>query len=104
MILNPLRSLRQTITLFVAIVSCFCLSESIAQQSLKTVAQLRREIDEKLEMVGKRSPPEAEVAVSLLNQIDEFRQQSIMIFGQRKQELEEKLQQFQRSVDEWRAT
>jgi rubrerythrin len=81
-------------------------SESIAEQSIKTVAQLAGEIDAELGVMEKSTTPEsvAEIATSLSEQLEEFKQQSVMIFSDHRHQAEEKLQQFQRSIDDWKAT
>src|SRR5438477_8740841 len=94
------RLLRQTTTLLALLLNCLCLSESLAQQSVKTLAQLAREIDANLEILEKNTTPGSEIATSLVEELDEFKQQSVMIFGQRRQQAEERLQQLQRTIDD----
>jgi hypothetical protein len=103
MTVNLRRSLRQTTTLFALLLNCLCLSQSMAQQSVKTVAQLAHEIDANLEILEKNPSPGSEIATSLLEELEEFKQQSVMIFGQRRQQAEERLQQLQRTIDNSRA-
>jgi Heavy metal binding domain len=101
MTINLFRLLRQTTTLFAVLLTYLCLSKSLAQQSVKTLAQLAREIDANLE--EKNTIPGSEIATSLVEELDEFKQQSVMIFGQRRQQAEERLQQLQRTIDDLRA-
>ena len=68
------------------------------------MAQLAHEIDANLEILEKNTTPEPQLSTSLLEELDEFKQQSVMIFGQRKQQAEEKLLQLQRGIENWRAT
>ncbi len=103
MTVNLFRLPRQTTTLVALLLNCLCLSESIAQQSVKTVAELAREIDVKLEILGKNTTPDSEIATSILEELDELKQQSVMIFGQRRQQAEEGLQQLQQAIDNWQA-
>ena len=93
MIINHLRLLRQTSALFILLLNYLCLSESIAGQSIKTVARLAGEIDRKLAILQKNTAPEAasEIASSISEQLDEFDQQSIMIFGDRRRRQQLKL-------------
>jgi len=102
MIINHLRLLRQTSALFILLLNYLCLSESIAGQSIKTVAQLAGEIDRKLAILQKNTAPEAasEIASSISEQLDEFDQQSIMIFGERRRRVEEKLKELRKSIDD----
>jgi hypothetical protein len=78
--------------------------QSFAQQSIKTVAQLVQDIEARLEAMEKSTSAESETAASLPEQLEELKQQSVMIFGERRRQVEEKSQQLQRSVGDWSVT
>ncbi len=95
---------RQT-TLFAIFLTSFGVPQAFAQRSVKTVAQLASEIEAKLDIMEKNAALGSgdAVATSLSEQFDELKQQSIMIFGARRRQVEEQLQQLQKSIDAWKA-
>jgi rubrerythrin len=74
-------------------------------QAQQTVAQLARKIDSQLAAILSMSSPtkKQEVSASLLQQLTRLKEQSIMVFGGRKQQLEEKLQQLVQLCEEWQS-
>jgi hypothetical protein len=90
--------------LFALLLGSFCAGEPLAQQPVKTVAQLAREIDAKVGAMQERATPDsaAGIATSLSEQLEEFKQQSVMIFGERRRRVEEKLRQLQGTIGNWR--
>src|SRR6266513_215932 len=104
MIVNLYRLARQS-TLLTIVLSSSIVSELAAQQSIKTVAQLAREIDANLGLWEKNGADDtAEIATALSGQLDEFKQQSIMIFGERRRQSEGKLQQLQKIIADGKAS
>ncbi len=90
--------------LFALLLGSFCAGESLAQQPVKTVAQLAREIDAKVDAMQERATPDsaAEISTSLSEQLVEFKQQSVMIFGEHRRRAEANLQQLQGTIGNWR--
>jgi hypothetical protein len=76
-----------------------------AAQGQQTVAQLAGKIDGELAATRSTSASakERELSASLLQQFTALREQSIMVFGSRRQQLEEKLQQLVLSCEEWQS-
>src|SRR5260370_26715292 len=89
--------------LFALLLGSFCAGESLAQQPVKTVAQLAREIDAKVDAMQERATPDsaAEISTSLSEQLVEFKQQSVMIFGEHRRPAEANLHQLQGTVGHW---
>ena len=100
-ILSLYRVIRQC-ALLALLLSCLFGAESIAQQPTKTVAQLADEIDRKLAILQKNAAPEAtsEIASSISEQLSEFAQQSIMIFGEHRRQVDEKLKVLRKNLDD----
>jgi hypothetical protein len=74
-------------------------------QEQQTVAQLAGNVDNELAAIQKAGPStnKQEVSASLLQQLTRLKEQSIMVFGSRRQRLEEKLQQLIRACEQWRS-
>jgi rubrerythrin len=74
-------------------------------QEQQTVAKLAGKIDSELAGILSitSSPKKQEVTASLRQQLTGLREQSIMVFGSRRQQLEEKLQQLVQSCEEWQS-
>ena len=83
---------------------CITLRPGYAQEQ-QTVAQLTGKIDSELAAIlsTSSSTKKQEVSASLLQQLTRLKEQSIMVFGSRKQQLEEKLQQLVQSCEEWQS-
>jgi Heavy metal binding domain len=60
----------------------------------QTVAQLAQLIDSELKELASSPPADPRVTASLSQQLENLRQQSIMVVGQRRQQLEKKLNEF----------
>ena len=74
-------------------------------QEQQTVAQLAGKIDSELAAIlgTSSSTKKHEVSASLLQQFTGLKEQSIMVFGSRRQQVEEKLQQLVQSCEEWQS-
>ena len=83
---------------------CITLRPGYAQEQ-QTVAQLTGKIDSELAAIlsTSSSTKKQEVSASLLQQLTRLKEQSIMVFGSRRQQLEEKLQQLVQSCEEWQS-
>ena len=83
---------------------CITLRPGYAQEQ-KTVAQLAGKIDSELAAIlsTSSSTNKQEVNASLRQQLTRLKEQSIMVFGNRRQQLEEKLQQLVQSCQEWQS-
>ena len=83
---------------------CITLRPGHAQEQ-KTVAQLTGKIDSELAatLTTSSSTKKQEVSASLRQQVTGLKEQSIMVFGSRRQQLEEKLQQLVQSCQEWQS-
>ena len=79
---------------------CITLRPGYAQEQ-QTVAQLTGKIDSELAAIlsTSSSTKKQEVSASLLQQLTRLKEQSIMVFGSRKQQLEEKLQRLVQSCE-----
>src|ERR1700756_1313563 len=99
---KPLSAWRQLSWLL--LLACVSLRTSYAQEQ-QTVAQLAGEIDGELAAIvsAGASTRSQELNASLLQQLTTLREQSIMVFGTRRQQLEEKLQQLIQSCGEWQS-
>ena len=83
---------------------CITLRPGYAQEQ-QTVAQLAGKIDSELPAIlsTSSSTKKQEVSAGLLQQLTGLKGQSIMVFGSRRQQLEEKLQQLVQSCEEWQS-
>ena len=83
---------------------CITLRPGYAQEQ-QTVAQLTGKIDSELAAIlsTSSSTKKQEVSASLLQQLTRLKEQSIMVFGSRRQQLEEKLQQLVQSCEKWQS-
>jgi len=74
-------------------------------QAQQTVAQLARKIDSELPAIlsMSSSTKKQQLSASLLQQLTKLKEQSIMVFGARREQLEEKLQQLIQSCEEWQS-
>ena len=83
---------------------CITLRPGYAQEQ-QTVAQLAGKIDSELAAIlsTSSSTKKQEVSASLRQQITRLKEQSIMVFGSRRQQLQEKLRQLVQSCEEWRS-
>jgi rubrerythrin len=83
---------------------CITLRPGYAQEQ-QTVAQLTGKIDSELAAIlsTSSSTKKQEVSASLLQQLTRLKEQSIMVFGSRRQQLEEKLRQLVQSCEEWQS-
>ena len=84
------------------LVICITLRPCHAQEQ-QTVAQLAGKIDTEVAAIPSTSSStnKQEVSASLLQQLTGLKQQSIMVFGSRRQQLEGKLQQLVQSCEKW---
>jgi heavy metal-binding protein len=100
---KPISAWRQLSWLL--LLACVSLRTSYAQEQ-QTVAQLAGKIDGELAAIvsAGASTKKQELNASLLQQLTTLREQSIMVFGTRRQQLEEKLQQLGQSCKEWQST
>src|ERR1700750_421902 len=96
-------SVRRQLT-WVLLLCCITLRTAYAQEQ-QTVAQLAGKIDSELAAILSTSPSieKQKISASLLQQLTKLREQSIMVFGSRRQQLEEKLQQLIQSCGEWQS-
>jgi Heavy metal binding domain len=80
---------------------CITLRPGYAQEQ-QTIAQLARKIDSELAAIvsTSSSTKKQEVRASLLQQLTGLKEQSIIVFGSRRQQLDEKLQQLVQSCEE----
>ncbi len=83
---------------------CITLRPAYAQEQ-QTVAQLAGKIDSELAAIltTNSSTKKQELRASLLQQLAGLKAQSIMVFGSRRQQLDEKLQQLVQSCGEWQS-
>jgi rubrerythrin len=83
---------------------CITLRPGYAQGQ-QTVAQLAGRIDSELAAIlGTSSPTKKQqVSASLLQQLTGLKEQSIMMFGSRRQQMEETLRQLVQSCEEWQS-
>jgi rubrerythrin len=83
---------------------CITLRPGYAQEQ-QTVAQLADKIDSELAATLSTSSwtNKQEISAGLLQQLSGLKQQSIMVFGSRRQQLEEKLQQLIQSCELWQS-
>jgi rubrerythrin len=83
---------------------CMTLRPGYAQEQ-QTVAQLVRKIDSELAAIlsPSLSTKKQKVSASLLQQLTRLKEQSIMVFGSRRQQLDEKLQQLVQSCEQWQS-
>ena len=74
-------------------------------QAQQTVAQLARKIDSELPAIlsMSSSTKKQQLSASLLQQLTKLKEQSIMVFGARREQLEEKLQQLIQSCENWQS-
>jgi Heavy metal binding domain len=96
-------SVRRQLT-WVLLLGCITLRTAYAQEQ-QTVAQLAGKIDSELAAILSTSPSieKQKISASLWQQLTKLREQSIMVFGSRRQQLEEKLQQLIQSCGEWQS-
>jgi hypothetical protein len=89
---------------WVLLLGCMTLRAAYAQEQ-KTAAELAREIDSELAAIltTTSSTKKQELSASLLQQLTGLKEKSIMVFGSRRQQLDEKLQQLIRSFGEWQS-
>jgi hypothetical protein len=87
------------------LLACVSLRTCYAQEQ-QTVAQLAGKIDGELAATlnTSASTKKQELSANLPRQLTALKQQSIMVFGTRRQQLEEKLQQLGQSCKEWQST
>jgi rubrerythrin len=97
---KPMSAWRQLSWLL--LLACVSLRTSYAQEQ-QTVAQLAGKIDSELAatLSPSASTKKQELSASLLQQLTVLKEQSIMVFGTRRQQLEEKLKQLGQSCKEW---
>src|SRR5262245_4078363 len=74
-------------------------------QPQQTVAQLAGKIDSELTAILSMSSStrKQQLSASLVQQLTRLKEQSIMVFGGRREQLEEKLQQLIRSCENWQS-
>jgi rubrerythrin len=96
-------SVRRQLT-WVLLLGCITLRAAYAQER-QTVAQLAGKIDNELASIraANSSTKKQELRASLLKQLAGLKDQSIMVFGSRRQQLDEKLQQLGQSCGEWQS-
>ena len=83
---------------------CITLRPGYAQEQ-QTVAQLAGKIDSELSAIlsTSSSAKKPEVSANLLRHLTGLKAQSIMVFGSRRHQLEEKLQELVQSCDKWQS-
>ena len=96
-------SVRHQLTWLLVLV-CITLRPGYAQEQ-QTVARLAGKIDGELAAILSTSSPakKPEVSANLLQHLTGLKEQSIMVFGSRRHQLEEKLQQLVQSSDTWQS-
>jgi rubrerythrin len=98
---KPISTSRQLSWLL--LIACVSLRTSYAQER-QTVAQLAGKIDSELAATLNTGASTKELSANLAQQLTALKEQSIMVFGTRRQQLEEKLQQLEQSCKEWQST
>ena len=86
---------RQLSLALVLVLPCFWLAWAQQPQVQQTVAQLAQRIDGELKEQASSPPAERRITASLSQQLESLREQSIMVVGQRRTELEKKLKEFE---------
>lgn len=76
---------------------------AVYSQEQQTVAQLAGKIDNELAAIQSASSSKQEPSASLAQELTFLKEQSIMVFGSRRQQLVDKLQQLVRSREEWQS-
>jgi hypothetical protein len=86
------------------LLGCITLRAAYSQEQ-QTVTQLAGKIDTELAAIqsASASTTKQEPSASLVQQLTSLKEQSIMVFGSRRQQLVDKLQQLIRSCEEWRS-
>jgi rubrerythrin len=86
------------------LIICITLQSGYAQEQ-QTVARLAGKIDTELATILSTSSltGKQELNARLLQQLTVLKEQSIMVFGSRRQQLEQKLEQLVRSCEEWQS-
>jgi hypothetical protein len=87
--------LRQLSLAVLLVLPGFWLAFPQQQQLQQTVAQLAQRIDGELKELASSPPAERRITASLSQQLESLREQSIMVVGQRRQQLENKLEEFE---------
>jgi hypothetical protein len=87
--------LRQLSIALVLVLPGFWLAWAQQPQLQQTVAQLAQLIDGELEELTSSPPAERRITASLSQQLESLREQSIMVVGQRRQQLENKFKEFE---------
>jgi Heavy metal binding domain len=84
------------------LLACITLRTTDAQEQ-RTVAHLASKIDGELAAIQNASPfpNKQELSNSFVQQLTTLKEQSVMVFGTRRQQLEEKVQQLEQSCKEW---
>jgi hypothetical protein len=84
------------------LLACITLRTTDAQEQ-RTVAHLASKIDGELAAIQNASPfpNKQELSNSFVQQLTALKEQSVMVFGSRRQQLEEKVQQLEQSCKEW---
>src|SRR4030095_13213721 len=74
-------------------------------QAQQTLAQLARKIDSEFAAIRSMgsSTKKQQLSASLVQQLTRLKEQSIMVFGGRREQLEEKLQQLIQSCENWQS-
>ena len=98
---RPISAWRQLSWLLLLV--CASLRTGYAQDQ-QTVAQLAGKIDSELAATLNVGASTKELSVNLPPQLTALKEQSIMVFGTRRQQLEEKLQQLGQLSKEWQST
>ena len=89
---------------WVLLLACISLRPCYAQPQ-QTVAQLAGKIDNEVAAIVSTtsSTKKQELIATLVQHLTSLREQSIMVFGSRKRQLDEKLQQLAQSCEEWQS-
>jgi hypothetical protein len=84
------------------LLACITLRTTDAQEQ-RTVARLASKIDGELAAIQNASPfpNKQELSNSFVQQLTALKEQSVMVFGSHRQQLEEKVQQLEQSCKEW---
>jgi rubrerythrin len=96
-------SVRRQVT-WLLLLGCITVRAALAQEQ-QTVVQLAGKVDNELAAIQKAGPStnKRELSASLVQLLTALREQSIMVFGSRRDQLVDKLQQLARSCEEWQS-
>jgi Heavy metal binding domain len=75
------------------------------QQSGQTAAQLASKLDSEISGLTSSNPPATtpDTAANILQALGQLQEQSIMVFGARKQQLDDRTRQLQEAIEQWQS-